>query len=246
MVDRLIYTAMSGANAASQRQAVVANNLANTATNGFRAELSTYRAVPVRGEGASTRVLAMDATSGHLDLPGSAERTGRDLDIMAGGNAWLAVQGLDGTEAYTRRGALEVASDGTLRTLAGGFALLSDAGAPIAVPANADISIGFDGTITAKVGKQAPTTLGRIKLATPTLEDPLRRSADGLFRTASGEPVASDPTARVQSGVLESSNVNAVVAMVEMIQAARQFENQMRMIQNRISGTMAQRYLGCA
>jgi flagellar basal-body rod protein FlgF len=101
-MDRLIYTAMTGANAAASRQAVLSNNLANVSTNGFRAQLATYRAVPLLGEGATTRVFAVEATAGHLNLPGPAQRTGRSLDAMAMNDAWFAVQGLDGTEAYTR------------------------------------------------------------------------------------------------------------------------------------------------
>ena len=98
-MDRLIYTAMSGANAAASRQAVLSNNLANASTNGFRAELSTYRAVPLQGEGASTRVFAVEATAGYLDRPGPAQRTDRSMDVMANGSAWFSVQALDGTEA---------------------------------------------------------------------------------------------------------------------------------------------------
>src|ERR1700712_3127206 len=113
-MDRLIYTAMSGANAAANRQAVLANNLANASTDGFRAELSTYRAVPLQGEGATTRVFAVEATAGYLDRPGPAQRTDRNLDVMAKGNSWFAVQSLDGNEAYTRSGNLEVSPDGTL------------------------------------------------------------------------------------------------------------------------------------
>ena len=60
-MDRIIYTAMTGANAAAQRQAVLSNNLANASTTGFRAELSTFRAVPLQGDGASTRVFALEA-----------------------------------------------------------------------------------------------------------------------------------------------------------------------------------------
>ena len=71
-MDRLIYTAMTGANSAAHRQAVLSNNLANASTNGFRAELSTFRAVPVRGDGATTRVMAVEATAGYLDRPGAA------------------------------------------------------------------------------------------------------------------------------------------------------------------------------
>ena len=107
-MDRIIYTAMTGANALMHRQQAIAHNLANVSTNGFRAEMSTYRSVPLRGEGASTRVFALDATAGHLDQPGSMQSTGRNLDIAARGNAYFAIQALDGRESYTRAGALQV------------------------------------------------------------------------------------------------------------------------------------------
>ena len=229
-MDRLIYTAMTGANAAASRQAVLSNNLANVSTNGFRAQLATYRAVPLRGEGASTRVFAVEATAGHSDKPGPAMRTDRSMDAMAMGNAWFGVQGLDGTEAYTRNGHFEVSQEGTLTT-GNGLPVLSSDGGPIAVPTGAQLSIGNDGSISAKVGSQPSNTIGRLKLVTPNGEDPLKRGDDGLFRSLSGEPIASDATARVQVGVLEGSNVNIIEAMVGMIQTARQFETQMRLLQ---------------
>jgi flagellar basal-body rod protein FlgF len=229
-MDHLIYTAMSGANASAHRQAVLSNNLANASTNGFRAELSTFRAVPVRGDGTPTRVLALEATAGHLDTPGPAQRTGRSLDAMTTGNSWFAVQALDGTESYTRNGSFEVDSEGTLKT-SSGLTVLSDGGAPITVPTGAAVAIGFDGNISAKVGNQPPTGVGRLKLITPTADDPLKRGSDGLFRATSGDPLPSDTNARVQVGALEGSNVNAIETMVGMIQTARQFETQMRLLQ---------------
>ena len=230
-MDRLIYTAMTGANAAAHRQAVLSNNLANASTNGFRAELSTYRAVPLRGDGATTRVFALEATSGHLETPGAAQRTGRALDVMATRNAWFAVQGLDGTEGYTRNGSLEVAADGTLMT-SNGLTMLSDGGAPVAVPANSELSIGQDGTLSARVPGQKPSVIGRLKLVTPSAEDPLKRGDDGLFRTAAADPLPNDAQAKLIVGVLEGSNVNPIETMVGMIQTARQFEQQMRLIQS--------------
>lgn len=229
-MDRLIYTAMTGANAAAHRQAVLANNLANVSTNGFRAELSTYRAVPVTGDGATTRVMAVDATPTFLDIPGTPQRTGRAMDGMTTGNSWFAVQGLDGTEAYTRNGSFEVAQDGTIKT-SNGLTVLSDGGAPITAPQNAEVTLGIDGTLTAKVGNQPPAGIGRLKIATPTAEDPLKRGEDGLFRTTSGDPMPNDGAARLQLGVIEGSNVNAIETMVGMIQAARQFEAQTRLMQ---------------
>jgi flagellar basal-body rod protein FlgF len=224
-MDHLIYTAMSGASAAAARQGVLANNLANASTQGFRAELSAYRAVPLRGDGASTRVFAMEATSGHDEKPGAIQRTGRTLDMAAQGNAWFAVQGLDGTEAYTRSGSFQVSPEGTLTTT-NGLMVLSDGGAPIDVPPGSTLTVGGDGTVSAPA-----STVGRIKLAAAAPEDRLTRGEDGLFRTATLDPLPTSPTGRLETGALEGSNVNPVETMVGMIAAARQFEQQMRLLQ---------------
>ena len=229
-MDRLIYTAISGANAALNRQSVLAANLANASTPGFRAELSTFRAVPVRGEGSPTRVYVLEATAGYLDTPGAAQRTSRNLDVMAQGNAWFALQALDGTEAYTRAGSLNISADGTL-TSSQGLPMLDEAGAPISIPAGSDINFGVDGVISVSQAGRPPTTAGRLKMVTPTEAQSLQRSAYGFFRSRDGETLPADRTAKLSAGVLESSNVNPVEAMVGMISAARQFEAQMRLIQ---------------
>ncbi len=228
-MDHLIYTAMTGANAAANRQAVLANNLANASTNGFRAELETYRAVPVQGAGSTTRVFALEATSGFSDKAGPAIRTDRNLDAMNVGNSWFAVQGMDGNEAYTRNGQFEITSDGTLTT-GNGLPVLSSDGSPVSVPAGASLSLGNDGGLSAKIGNQPPTTLGKLKLVTATQDDPLQRGPDGLFHTQSGDPLNQDDTAKLQVGVLEGSNVNPIDTMVGMIQTARQFESQMKLL----------------
>lgn len=230
-MDRLIYTAMSGANAAANRQSVLAGNLANASTNGFRAQLATYRAVPVRGDGATTRVMAEETTSGHSNTPGPAIRTDRNLDAMAIDNTWFAVQNLQGNESYTRNGHFEVSSEGTL-TSSNGLAVQSSDGGPITIPPGAQVSMGQDGTISAKVGDQPANIIARLKLVTPTAEDPLKRNVDGLFTTLSGDDLDNDVTARIQTGALEGSNVNSIETMVSMIQAARQFESQMRLLQS--------------
>jgi flagellar basal-body rod protein FlgF len=229
-MDRLIYTAMTGANAAASRQSVLANNLANASTPGFRAELATYRAVPLLGQGATTRVFALEATAGYLDKPGAAINTGRSLDAMTTGNSWFTVQGADGNEAYTRNGHFEVTADGTLVT-GNGLTVLSNGGSPITVPAGAEVTIGRDGGISAKIGNQPANAIGRLKLVTATADDPLKRGDDGLFRTVSGDPLNNDDTAQLQVGTLEGSNVSPIETMVGMIQTARQFEAQMRLLQ---------------
>jgi flagellar basal-body rod protein FlgF len=82
-MDRLIYLSMGAAKATMQRQEVLAHNLANVSTNGFRAELAAFRAVPVRGDGASTRVYALESTPGYNAEPGVMQATGRSLDVAA-------------------------------------------------------------------------------------------------------------------------------------------------------------------
>ena len=225
-MDHLIYLSMAGAKASLQRQDVLANNLANASTTGFRAELHAFRAVPVRGDGASTRVYALESTIGHDTRPGPVQHTGRGLDVAAQGNAWFAVQALDGTEAYTRAGSLQVNAEGQLDTPSG-LPVLGDGG-PITLPLNASVEIASDGVITTQVGNGRAQGAGRLKLVTP--EAALTRGDDGLFRAADGE-LPANPAARVQGGALEGSNVSPVETMVAMIAAARQFEQQMKMLQ---------------
>ncbi len=225
-MDRLIYLSMAGAKATMQRQDVLANNLANASTTGFRAEMQAFRAVPVRGDGASTRVYALESTIGNDTRAGPLQQTGRGLDVAAQGNAWFAVQALDGTEAYTRNGAFQVDSQGQLVTSTG-LPVLGDGG-PITLPAGAAVEVAADGSINATVGNGRPQQAGRLKLVSP--EAPLLRGTDGLFRAADGD-LTADPAARVQGGALEGSNVNPIETMVAMIAAARQFEHQMKMLQ---------------
>ena len=223
-MDRMIYNSMAGAKAAMQRQEVLAHNLANVSTTGFRAELQAFRAVPVRGDGASTRVYALETTTGYDDKSGPLQTTARNLDVAIKGKSWLSVQGLDGTEAYTRAGALDVNAEGLLVTRAG-LPVLGDGG-PITIPPNTEVQIGADGTVSAKGQTGRPTNVGRLKLVTPELA--LNRGEDGLFRAA--DPLPADPAARLEAGMLEGSNVSAVETMVSMIAAARQFEHQMKLL----------------
>ena len=225
-MDRLVYTSMAGAKASMQRQEVLAHNLANVSTHGFRAELAAFRAVPIQGSGASTRVAAIETTIGYSTEAGAVQATGRNLDVAVKGRSWLAVQALDGTEAYTRAGALDVNAEGLLVTQAG-LPVAGDGG-PLTVPPNSSVEIGADGTVTARSGNSRPVNIGRIKLVTP--EGPLTRGTDGLFRAADGD-LPADANARLQSGALEGSNVSPVETMVAMIAAARQFEHHMKVLQ---------------
>jgi flagellar basal-body rod protein FlgF len=236
-MDRLIYTAMTGAAEALEQQSVVANNLANVSTTGFRAQLAAFRNVPLEfGDGTTinpdtTRTFVLSSTPGADYTPGPISKTGNPLDVAIQGPGWLSVQTPDGNEAYTRAGNLHVDQNGQLVT-ANNLQVIGTGG-PIAIPPGAQVTIGTDGTISVLSAGNPPTAIAMIdqlKLVNP---DPatMQRGDDGLFRTADGQPANADPTVQVASGALEGSNVNPVAAMVAMITNARQFQMQTKLLQ---------------
>ncbi|MDB5934740.1 MAG: flgF [Massilia sp.] len=231
-MDRLIYTAASGAKHILEQQATTAHNLANVTTTGFRAQIDSFRAVPVESEGLPTRAFVVNSTVGANFASGPIQMTGRDLDVAVKGKGWLALQMPDGTEAYTRSGALQMNENGMLQS-AGGLAIAGDGG-PITVPPEVTVTIGGDGTIsTIATGSRpgAATVLGRLKLVNPPEAD-LVRGDDGLFRLKNGAAAPADPTVAVAGGALEGSNVSPVDAMVNMIALARSFDTQMNLLKN--------------
>jgi flagellar basal-body rod protein FlgF len=228
-MDRLIYTAMTGAKYLLERQATLSNNLANATTTGFRADTVGLRAVPAVSPEQGTRVFTVETTTGADFSQGPISATGRTLDVAIQGEGWLAVQGDDGSEAYTRNGAMQVGPDGVLQLPSG--LQVQGTGGPITIPADAQtVLVAPDGTVTVKAASSLmPTTVGQLKLVNPPASD-LVKSADGLFRTRSGDAADADGTVKVVDGSLEGSNVNVVEAMVGMIAASRQFEMQMKML----------------
>lgn len=231
-MDRMIYTAMTGAKHILEQQATNSHNLANATSTGFRAQIDAFRAVPVISEGMPTRTFVVDATVGTDFTPGPIQATGRDLDVAVQGKGWLAVQKEDGSEGYTRNGSLKISENGVLQT-SNGLTLMGDGG-PISIPPDVTISIAKDGTLSSVNNSTLPgpsTVVGRLKLVNPP-EANLIRGADGLFNTKDGSPAEVDANVNIASGSLEGSNVNVVEAMVNMISLARQFETQMKLLQN--------------
>jgi len=231
-MDKLIYTAMTGAKQTLYQQGIVAHNLANMSTTGFREEAAAFRAVPVQGDGLPTRVFAVDSITGVNMTPGAIQKTGRDLDVAVQGPGWLVVEARDGTEAYTRNGSFEISSEGILQTRTG-LNVMSEGG-PISIPANHSVTVARDGTVSAVPQGQSlgnVIVVGRLKLVNPP-EGELVKGQDGLFRTRDGEPAEASQNVALVPGALETSNVNAVEAMVSMITLARQFEMQMKLLQN--------------
>jgi len=229
-MDKLIYTAMTGAMHVLTRQAVVSQNLSNVNTPGYRSTMSSFKAVPVVGQGLPTRTFVVDAVTGYDFTPSDLQQTGRPYDVAVNGKGWLVVQMPNGKEAYTRDGSLTVSPNGILQTR-DGRPVVGDSG-PIAIPPDTDVSFGSDGTISTVPTGQTPNqvaTLGRIKLVNPP-EKQLVRGDDGLFRLRSGRPAAADANVTLVQGTLEGSNVNMVTSMIDMISMARQFDMQMNVL----------------
>src|SRR6185369_7599807 len=231
-MDKLVYTAMTGAKADMVRQDVLTHNLANVSTPGFRAQTVAFRFVPVQSaDTPDTRVMSLESTPGVDMTAGPIQRTGNPLDIAVNGPGWITVQA-EGGEAYTRNGSLTVSPEGVLQTQTG-RPVMSDGG-PITVPPNSSISIASDGTVSATPSGnsvKSVVSLGRIKLVNPP-EGSLDRGDDGLFRMKTGGSADVDPKVVVAPESIEGSNVNPVEALVGMIALARQFEAHMKLIQN--------------
>ncbi len=231
-MDRMLYTAMSGAKQTLDQQAVVTHNLANATTPGFRAQLQAMRSLDVAGEGLPTRSVVQATTPGADFSQGPVSMTGRSLDIAIDANGWLAVQAEDGSEGYTKRGDLQVDNTGMLRVA--GRPVLGEGG-PLVVPLGSAVSIGSDGTVSALGEGETPENVaqvGRLKLVSSAANGMLRGD-DGLFRAppnAQGnvQPLPADENVRVATGALEGSNVSATEAMVAMIANARRYELQMK------------------
>jgi flagellar basal-body rod protein FlgF len=226
----MLYVAMTGASETLRAQTVNNHNLANVSTTGFRADLAAFQSRAVDGSGYASRVYATNGTIGWDSQSGALLSTGRDLDVAINGRGWIAVQGPDGKEAYTRAGNLGVDPTGALVT-ASGRPVLGDGG-PINIPPYSSIFFARDGSISIVAQGQAPdttSTVGRIKLVNPPDAD-LQRGDDGLFRMKDGSEAPPDPAVQIGSGELESSNVNTAEAMVTMIELARQFEMQVTAI----------------
>jgi len=229
-MDRMLWVSMTGADQMLDAQAIVAHNMANASTHGYRADLHAFSSYLIQGPGYQTRANVVANQLGFDPRNGTFEGTGRILDVAVQGTGWIAVQAPDGTEAYTRAGSLRLDPDGILQTAAG-HPVLADGG-PVSIPPANEIAIAGDGTISIVPQGLGPATLaavGRIKLVDPPVES-MVKGPDGLMRIRDGTNAAVDPRVRIVSGGLESSNVNIAEALIEMIDLARQYEMQVRMM----------------
>jgi flagellar basal-body rod protein FlgF len=235
-MDRLVFN--SGAairEQATVRQSLV-NELANIATTGFKRSYEVaLRSVKAEGDGFDTRYQSQAVADQRIQLnPGPVMATGRPLDIAIAGKAVLGVQAENGELAFSRRGDLRLGVNGALED--GQGRLVMGQGGPVTVPPGFLVSINPDGTVFATDPNQptAPGVFIDQLLLRDASQVNLSRRADGLFMVdgqAPGSDFASGPEApRLIPQALEGSNVNAVTTMVKLMDHARTFEAQIRVI----------------
>ena len=229
-MDRLIYTSLTAMRGSMARQTATANNLANAQTPGFRADIAEAQSVWLNGPSFDTRAMASEEVVNADMTPGTISATGRDLDIALNGDALLGVQSENGEEAYTRRGDLQL-SDSGLLTTGDGHPVLGSQG-PVTLPPADSVSIDAGGRIwiVPQGGDPGqPQEVDQLKLVSPRGSD-IAKGLDGLFRVKGGGALPLDPDAKVTTRSLEGSNVSATQALVDMIEASRAWDTQLKLI----------------
>lgn len=230
-MDRLIYTALTGMDAAMNRQRMVANNLANASTPGFRQELFAATPATLRDGSLEARALPKGFVRGSDMAGGNVNPTGKPLDVAVKGTALIAFQAPDGGEFYSRRGDLTVSPSGVLEN-GEGLPVLGEGGAPITVPTGFALSIAGDGSILARdpaAPEAPPQAIDRIRLVSPE-GSRLAKGIDSFLKVPGGGVLPPDPTAELTTGSLEGSNVQTAATLVEMIEAQRAFEQRAKVL----------------
>ena len=227
-MDKLIFTAASGADRLMRAQQVHANNLANLDTAGFRANMEVAgHAKPNGGYGYDDVHMTNMQADTLSTRAGSVRETGRPLDVAIGGKGWLAVQYGDG-EAYTRSGEIEMSAEGALSVH--GHPLMGEGG-PITLPPHTAVEIGTDGTISVLTeGAKQMQVIDKLRLVNAEGTE-LTKNEAGLIVARDGSALATDPNVKLRSRALEGSNVSAVEEMVATMSLNRSFEIQMKLFQ---------------
>jgi flagellar basal-body rod protein FlgF len=225
-MDKLIFTALSGAEHTLRAQQVHANNLANMETAGFRANLELASSQALGGFGYDDRHLAKVQADAISTRAGSVRETGRALDVAISGNGYLAVQYGDG-EAYTRAGSIDIDANGALSVH--GHPLLGEGG-PVVLPQHTAVEIAADGTISVQTpGATTLQVVDRLRMVNAEARE-LTKNEAGLIVARGGAALAPDPDVTLRARALEGSNVSAIEEMVATMTLNRSFEIQMKLL----------------
>lgn len=237
-----LFLSAQGAKTQSTRLDVIANNLANAATTGFKKSLAIFQnhRSYAREHGATRDVRGnLNASTGGVTVAetvtdfsqGPLKATGGKLDVAITGAGFLQVADANGRQFLTRNGHLTTTTTGDLVMAGTGHRVLSDGGEPISIPPGADdIKFGSDGTVSI-VADGVSSTVGRIAIVAPRSLASLKARGDSLYESTT--PVSpAGSAASIEQGYLEGSGVNAVRAMTDMIEASRSFEMNANLIKH--------------
>ncbi len=217
---------------------VVANNIANLNTTGYKADGSVFEEFLMPGASADQFQAAdrrmsyvQDRATWHNFSPGPLKQTGNPLDVAIDGDAFLVVQTARG-ERYTRNGALQINATGQLVTSTGD-PVLGDGGPILFQPTDHDTSINPDGTITVREGANtlSDSARGKLRLVSFDRAGQLQKDGSSLFAAPNGVASQPAPKARLVQGAIEQSNVSGVVEMARMIEVTRTYTQVAGMLQ---------------
>ena len=215
-MDTNTYIALSGEFARDQEMAVLANNIANMSSPGFKAERMMFQEYLATSPAGNRISYVTQAGNNHDMSAGPLSQTGNPLDVALNGEGWLAISQPDGTTGYTRSGHFQLDAQGEIVTSMG-YMLQGDGGAPLVAPPNSGpITIAPDGTVSTRQG-----TIGHIPVVTFANQQSMVSQANGLYSsTEAPQPIA---TTQVVQGTIEGSNLQPVLAITRLMSAAREY-----------------------
>ena len=229
-MENSIYTGLSLQIALQAKMDLIANNIANLNTPGYKGQnmvFTEYIAKTDNGEKPKDN-LSMVLDFGHYQntQAGPIQATGNPLDVALQGPGWFGVQTPEGT-MYTRAGNFQINNNGELVT-GTGLLVAGEGGGTITIPPDArEVKISNDGTIATDQGQ-----IGRIGVFEFTNEQDLEAAGNGLYKAPANDPGAAAQNTQVLQGMLEGSNVQPVLEMTRMIDTLRSYQNTQRMLQN--------------
>ncbi len=221
-----LLIALSKADVLGRQMELVANNIANSTTTGFKQQHMLFETQQVKPERNETLNFVIDRAT-YRDLSaGPTVTTGNPFDVALNGPGFLAVKDSAGQTVYTRAGTLKLSTEGNIVDTLGN-SILSDGGDVINIPDTvSNVSIGSDGTVSGDQG-----TLGKLQVSEFSAPQMLTPIANGYYKAEGTTATPATETTVVQ-GALENSNVQPVVEMTQMMDITRQYQ----IVQNIISG----------
>jgi flagellar basal-body rod protein FlgF len=230
VMETPIYIALSRQMALRQQMDVVANNIANANTSGFKAEMLLMSEVELPAEQGTELSYVQDFATARDFSPGALRATGNDLDLAIQGDGFFAVQTPEGAR-YTRVGRFQLDGNGTLVN-SQGYAVLSGGGPVTIDPDDGPVHVAADGTVSTDRAADGQLLAVQGKLDVVDFADraALAAAPDNLFDAKGQQPIAA--TGKIAQGMLEDSNVQPIIEMTSLIEVTRNYQSMQRFLDN--------------